>query len=204
MSEPGLVGEYKRYVAVFYLHKRRKPKYFHSDPLMKWYRWHIAYFRITSDEVLEKVWRIHYSSKGFRKNVVNDGDTHLVLPAHSPEYYVEFAKELDTEVSHYRRKVILPRNGGKVRVDVPVILFNSDSHGHLHMLFSTVLATYVNPSGSWRKVSGIILGEKLWCDTLGVIVMGRFTNVRGNDYMNKGVHYIKRVGKAFRALYGLL
>ncbi|MEM1528208.1 MAG: hypothetical protein QXZ48_04230 [Zestosphaera sp.] len=204
MSESSLVGEYKRYVAVFYLHKRKKPRYFHSDPLMRFYRWYIAYFRITRDDVLGKVWRVHYSSKGFGKNVVNDGDTQLVLPAHSPEYYVEFAKELDTEVSHHRRKVELPRNGERVRVDVPVILFNSDSHGHLHMLFSTVLATYVNPSGSWRKISGIILDEKLWCDTLGVIAMGRFTDVRGSDYMYKGVHHVRRVGKAFRALYGLL
>ncbi|MEM4619844.1 MAG: hypothetical protein QW607_06480 [Desulfurococcaceae archaeon] len=201
MSE--IIKEYKRYIVTFYLHKRRKPKYFHSDPVLKWYRWYIAYFRITSDEILEKVWRIHYSSKGFRKNVVNDGDTNLVLPAHDPKYYVEFARELDTEITYIKREVELP-NKEKVVVDVPVIVFNSDSQGHLHMLFSAVLSTYTNPSGVWRKVARLILDHGLWCDMLGVTVFDRFVKYREFDYMNKGVHYVKQIGLAFRAMYGLL
>ncbi|MEM4847066.1 MAG: hypothetical protein QW794_04845 [Thermosphaera sp.] len=136
MEEMGsVIDEYKRYVAIFYLCRRRSQQYFHVDPVLRRYSWYIAYFRITSGEILGKAWRINYASEGFNKNVVNDGAVQLVLPAHDPKYYVEFAKELDTEVTYYRREITLPGSGEKAKVDVPVIVFNRDSHGHMHMLF---------------------------------------------------------------------
>ncbi|MEM4430388.1 MAG: hypothetical protein QXM08_04430 [Thermofilaceae archaeon] len=203
VSMHSAIDEYKRYVAVFYLRRRWKQRYFHADPVLRRYSWYIAYFRITSGEILGKAWRINYAPEGFNKNVVNDGAVQLVLPAHDPGYYVDFAKELNAEVLYYRRKIRLPTLGSSVRVKVPVIVFNSDSHGHLHMLFSTVLATYRNPSAAWRRVASIILRESSWCDTLGVIAWGRFVDVRGSSYLRKGLNYVLAVGRAFRAMYML-
>ncbi|MEM4429602.1 MAG: hypothetical protein QXM08_00380 [Thermofilaceae archaeon] len=195
--------KHKRYVAIFYLRRRRRQQYFHADPVLRNYKWYIAYFRITSNEILRKVRRINFTPEGFNRNVVNDEATLLVLPAHDPGYYVDFAKELNAEVLYYERKITLSGDGEEALVDVPVIVFNTNSHSNLHALFSTVLATYKNPSAVWRRVADIILNEAMWCDAFGAIAWGSFINARSSEYLKKGLNYVLAIGRAFRALYML-
>ncbi|MEM4847065.1 MAG: hypothetical protein QW794_04840 [Thermosphaera sp.] len=52
-------------------------------------------------------------------------------------------------------------------------------------------------------MASIILREKPWCDTLGVIAWGMFVDVRGSNYLKKGLNYVLAVGRAFRAMYML-
>ncbi|MEM4035625.1 MAG: hypothetical protein QXU97_03320 [Fervidicoccaceae archaeon] len=197
-----IVGERKRYFATMYLRRKKKKSVnpWHSDIVEGYFRWWIAYFSTTSKGVEEKLGRLVLSRRAF-KELVRDGDTVLAVPAHDPEYYVWFAEKLGASVKLVEREVNA-WGRGKTIVRVPVIEFPGLDQGHQHMLYSAVLATYRRkPYTAYRRVGEEIEQRGIWSDRLGITVMDRFVDNR-YSYMNRGLYWALRVGKAFRVMYG--
>lgn len=200
------VGEYKKYLAVFYLKRRSHSKPWIQDPLLRHYRWYIAYYNTTESDVEDRILRgviFGRKSRAFTKQVLTDGELELLLPSHSPDFYVEFARELGGEVRHYKRRVRLPGMRRRQSVQIPVIVFSGETQAHLHMLFSATVATFRNPSLYVKSVGGEILRRRSWSDWLGLGCADRFKEMRHSNYTSAGYRWVLRIGKAFRYLVGL-
>lgn len=195
-----VISEYKKYFATMYLRKKRRVNPWHSDIVEGYFRWWIAYFSTTSKEMEEKLRQLVLSRRAF-KELVRDGDTVLAVPAHDPEYYVWFAEKLGASIKLVEKEVNA-RERGKTIVRVPVIEFHELQQGHMHMLYSAVLATYRRkPYTANRRIGEEIEQRGIWSDRLGIAVMDRFVDNRYN-YMNRGLYWVLRMGKAFRVMYG--
>lgn len=197
--------EYKGYYAVFYLKKRSRTHKWLSDPVEREYRWWIAYF-CTTPSGLEKrmfAWKpFGKKGRGFYKRVVNDPEAQVVLPAHSPRYYLEFTSMLGGEVKEYTRRVRVVE-GGKIRrvlIKIPVIRFRGESDMYKHVLYSATLATVRNPSLYAPRIAVEILRRPAWSEMLGLGCCDRFREVRYSKYTSNGVWWVLRIGAAFTVL----
>lgn len=195
----------KKYVATFYLKKRKKDGgRLAYDPLMRRYRWFIAYFRTDPSGAPYKLIKVYFSkSEAFRRSVLGDSEIVLLLPAQRPEYYVEFAREIGATALLTRKRKIPLSFSEQTTIRVPYIVFDEDWQGHFHMLFSTVLATVKTPSSVYRSLANEIVRRGIWSDRLGIACMDRFNEVNKHDYLSSGVKWVMRVGRAYRILYGL-
>ncbi|MEM4619845.1 MAG: hypothetical protein QW607_06485 [Desulfurococcaceae archaeon] len=195
-----IIGESKRYFATMYLRRKKTVNAWHSDIVEGYFRWWIVYFSTTSRGVEEKLKQIVLGKEKF-KELIRGGDTVLAVPAHDPEPYIWFAEKLGASVRFVEGEVSV-QGRGKTIVKVPVIEFLMNHQGHMHMLYSAVLATYRRkPYATYKRIGEEIEQRGIWSDRLGITVMDRFVDNRYN-YMKRGLYWVLYMGKAFRAMYG--
>lgn len=198
-----IIKEYNRYAAMFYLIKRDTLNTKTSDPVLKYYEWWIAYRLCTTAEIEEYLEKVYLEKNEFIKKILY-GPVVLTVPAHDPSYYVKpIRKKKEHEILYYRRQVILP-SGNVVDVNVPVIFFDSDCWGHVHMLYSIVLATYEDPNRVWKDVYDWCNMSCLWIMLFTLLAQDRYRMYEGEIYLTEGLKQVLNVGRCYRILYGLL
>lgn len=197
------VEEYKGFYALFYLKARSKPRPNLADPVLRYYRWWVAVYNTTWSRVEEILanWRpLGKRSKVF-KEILSDGELDVLLPAHDPPYYAEFATELGAKVSWIERRLKVENT--RVVVKFPVIDLPNSVAEHVFSTFSAALTTYKNPSLAAHKVVRACFGAYKWADWIGIPAILTFKETRSPDYAFNGYKRVVRFGKAFLVLTGV-
>lgn len=194
--------EYKGYYALFYLKRRSNPQRWRATPVDREYRWWVSYLNTTRADLLKRVYEWRPYSDAFYRKVVNDPEAIVVLPAHAPELYVDFATSLGGSVEYFTRRVTTPA-GEKLRVRVPVIAFPGEVSAYKHVLYAATLAATKNPTLYAGRLAEAIAKRPTWSDMFGLACCDRFLEVRGPGYSSNGYWWVVRIGRAFRVIAGL-
>ncbi|MEM1672979.1 MAG: hypothetical protein QXT86_13095 [Archaeoglobaceae archaeon] len=201
-------------VAVFHLVKKKEDVRA-EDVVKKHYNWWIVYYYLSDDKLEEKLTKIDYTLEEFEKEVIGSTETEFCLPVRNPKYIVEFGKELGLKIDFIVRKIELPTNE-VVEVTIPVIYFgvvtryHDDHRFYEHILFSVVIETYEDSDIKLVEVKNLcrqaLLFDRSVIETFAVTAIDRFKDYRfvPESYLSEGIERVLRVGKSFRALYGLL
>ncbi|MEM4618941.1 MAG: hypothetical protein QW607_01875 [Desulfurococcaceae archaeon] len=202
-------------VAVFHLVKKKEEDVRVKDVLGKHYNWWIVYYYLSDNKLEEKLTRIDYTLEEFEKEVIGSNGTEFCLPVRNPKYIVEFGKELGLKIGFIDRKIKFPTNE-VVGVTIPVIYFgvvtryHDDHRFYEHIMFSVTIETYEDPDIKLVEVKNLcrwaLLFDQSVIEILAVTAIDRYKDYRfvPEAYLSEGIERVLRVGKAFRALYGLL
>jgi len=200
-------GDSSRIISVFHLKRRRIPADI-QDPLYRYFKWLIAYYKITEDE-LEKYAIGKLTWKTLRKLFMDRNLLVVVTLDHNAlEPLRRYTKTLNYKGMVLEKSVKIR---GKIhKILIPVLMFEDLVSAWKHMLFTVVLATLRKPQENADivvKAVDSIKSEKI-LEAFYTMITERFNEIREElisnpELLYRRIGWVTRVGLAFRVLYDI-
>lgn len=196
-----------RIISVFHLKKRRSPADI-QDPLYRYFRWLIAYYKTSGDE-LEKYIISRLTWQTLRKLFMNQNLLVIIPLDHNAlEPLKNYSRTLNYKGVVLEKPVKV--KGKTYKALIPVLMFKDLVSAWKHMLFTVVLATLKKPRENANIVAKAIdniRSEKI-LEAFYTMITERFNEIREELIAKPGSWYrrigwVTRVGYAFRVLHDI-
>jgi len=194
-------------LSVFHLKKRRTPADI-QNPLYRYFRWLVAYYKISGDE-LEKYTIGKLTWRSLRKLFMNRNLLVIIPLDHDAlEPLRRYSKTLNYKGIVLEKPVKV--RGKTYKSLIPVLVFKDLVSAWKHMLFTVVLATLRKPRENANMVAKAIdsiRSEKV-LEAFYTMIIERFNEIRGELILKpeswyRRIGWVTRVGLAFRVLHDI-